>query len=508
MSQSTPPAVEMLNITKRFPGVVANRDATLIVQKGEIHALLGENGAGKSTLMNVLAGLYLQEEGEVRIHGRSVTIGSPRDAFDLGIAMVHQHFKLVLNQTVSENVILGMDDPRIHLDMRQVKERIESVGRQYDILVDPDAYIWQLSVGEQQRVEILKALYRGADILILDEPTAVLTPQEAVALGQTLEKIVEEGKTIIFISHKLDEVIRFADQVTVLRKGEVVATEPVTEETSTTHLAQLMVGRSVLFRIEKERVAPGGPCLEVVGISALNEKRLPALRDVSFEVRSGEIFGIAGVAGNGQKQLAEVLTGLRHATSGSFKLNGRHLTNLHPLKLINAGIAYIPESRIHTGSVGSMSVTENIALKHYRSSPGPFLDRRQLRNLSRQLVEAFNVDTPGIDTNAGTLSGGNLQKLILARELTTDPKFIVAAHPTQGLDVGASESVRNRLLEQQQQGVAVLLISEDLDELFSLSDRIGVLYEGRLMGIVDAQSATREEIGLMMTGKLTATTQA
>jgi general nucleoside transport system ATP-binding protein len=506
MSQSVPPAVEMLNITKRFPGVVANRNATLVIQKGEIHALLGENGAGKSTLMNVLAGLYLQDEGEICIHGRPVLIGSPRDAFELGIAMVHQHFKLVMNQTVAENVILGMNEPRIHLDMEQVKERIEAVGRQYDIRVDSDAYIWQLSVGEQQRVEILKALYRGADILILDEPTAVLTPQEAEALGQILEKIVEEGKTIIFISHKLDEVIRFADQVTVLRKGEVVATEPVTRETSTKHLAQLMVGRSVVFRIEKERVALGDTCLEVKGLSALNEKRLPALQNVSFEVRGGEIFGIAGVAGNGQKQLAEVLTGLRRATSGSFKLHGRDLTNLHPRQIINAGIAYIPESRIHTGSVGSMSVAENVALKHYRSSPGFFLNRRHLRNLSQRLVELFNVDTPGIDTRAGTLSGGNLQKLILARELTTDPKFIVAAHPTQGLDVGAAEAVRNRLLEQQQRGVAVLLISEDLDELFSLSDRIGVLYEGRLMGIVDAQSATREEIGLMMTGKLIANT--
>jgi general nucleoside transport system ATP-binding protein len=495
------PAVEMLNITKRFPGVIANRDATLIVHKGEIHALLGENGAGKSTLMNVLAGLYVPDAGEVRIHGQPVVIRSPRDGFELGISMVHQHFKLVMNQTVAENVILGLSEPRFHLNMDQVKEQIETIGRQYDIHVDPEAYIWQLSVGEQQRVEILKALYRGADILILDEPTAVLTPQEADALGQILKKIVGEGKTIIFISHKLDEVIRFADEVTVLRKGEVVATERVTVKTSTSHLAELMVGRSVVFRIQKEPASIGGVCLNVENLSALNEKRLPALRQMSLQIHSGEIFGIAGVAGNGQKELAEVITGLRHATDGSIRLKGKDLTNAHPKTIIDAGIAHIPESRIHTGSVGAMSVTDNIALKHYRAASGPFLDRSRLRRMSRELVEAFNVSTPGIDTRAGTLSGGNLQKLILARELTTNPTLIIAAHPTQGLDVGASEAVRNRLLEQQQQGVAVLLISEDLDELFSLSDRIGVIYEGRLMGIVDARKATREEIGLMMTGK-------
>jgi ABC-type uncharacterized transport system ATPase subunit len=496
-----PPAVEMISVTKQFPGVIANRDASLTVRKGEIHALLGENGAGKSTLMNVLAGLYVPEAGEIRLHGRTVTIRSPREAFGLGIAMVHQHFKLVMNQTVAENIILGLDDPRFHLDMGRVKRQIEAVGRQYEIHVDPDAFIWQLSVGEQQRVEILKALYRGADILILDEPTAVLTPQEADALGQTMQKIVGEGKTIIFISHKLDEVIRFANEVTVLRKGEVIATEPVTAETSTSHLAELMVGRSVVFRIQKEAVDVGEVCLSVRGLEALNEKRLPALRKMTFDIHQGEIFGIAGVAGNGQKELAEVLTGLRHATSGSFVLKGKALTNAHPRAIIDAGIAHIPESRIYTGSVGAMSVSDNIALKHYREGVGPFLNRKGLRALSRQLVEAFNVATPGIDTRAGTLSGGNLQKLILARELTTKPTLIIAAHPTQGLDVGAAEAVRNRLLEQQQQGVAVLLISEDLDELFSLSDRIGVMYEGRLMGIVPAATATREEVGLMMTGK-------
>ena len=415
--------------------------------------------------------------------------------------MVHQHFKLVMNQTVAENVILGLNEPRFHLDMARVNQQIEAVGRQYDIHVDPDAFIWQLSVGEQQRVEILKALYRGADILILDEPTAVLTPQEADALGQTLRKIVGEGKTIIFISHKLDEVIRFANEVTVLRKGQVVATEAVTATTSVTHLAELMVGRSVVFRVQKEAAEVGDVCLSVRELEALNEKRLPALRRISFDIHRGEILGIAGVAGNGQKELAEVITGLRHVTGGSFLLQGKDLTNTHPRTIIDAGIAHIPESRIYTGSVGAMSVTDNIALKHYRDIAGPFLDRSGLRAFTRRLVESFNVVTPGIDTRAGTLSGGNLQKLILARELTTKPTLIIAAHPTQGLDVGAAEAVRIRLLEQQQQGVAILLISEDLDELFSLSERICVIYEGRLMGIVDASLATRERVGLMMTGK-------
>lgn len=495
------PAVKMRDITKRFPGVLANDRVDLTVRKGEIHALLGENGAGKSTLMNVLAGLYLPEQGQLWVHGRSVHIDSPKTAFGLGIAMVHQHFKLVMNQTVAENILLGLDEPAFRLDMQRVYRRVEEVSAQYDLFVDPNAYIWQLSVGEQQRVEILKALYRGADILILDEPTAVLTPQEADALGQTMQRMVQEGKTIIFISHKLDEVTRFADRVTVLRQGRVVATEDVTAATNPGHLAELMVGRSVIFRIDKEQQEFHQVCLEVHGICCLNEKRLPALHEISLQVRSGEILGIAGVAGNGQKELAEVLTGLRRATHGSVRLLGQDLTNQHPRTIIDAGIAYIPESRIHVGSVGTMSVSDNIALKHYRNTSGPFLDRGRLDKMSTELVAEFNVDTPSIATNAATLSGGNLQKLILARELTTNPKLIIAAHPTQGLDVGATEAVRNRLVEQQTSGVAVLLISEDLDELFSLSDRIAIFNEGRVMGIVNAHTVTREQVGLMMTGK-------
>ena len=501
MAEQSAPAVEMREISKRFPGVLANDRVDLTIQKGEIHALLGENGAGKSTLMNILAGLYLPEQGQLRVHGRAVHIDSPRTAFNLGIAMVHQHFKLVMNQTVAENIILGLDDPAFRLDMPRVQRRIAEVSAQYELFVDPGAFIWQLSVGEQQRVEILKALYRGADILIFDEPTAVLTPQEADALGQTMQRMVEEGKTIIFISHKLDEVTRFADRVTVLRQGRMVATEDVTGATSAGHLAELMVGRAVIFRIDKEQREFSGVCLEIDEISCLNEKRLPALREVSLQIRNGEILGIAGVAGNGQRELAELLTGLRRATGGRVRLLGQEITNHAPRAIIDAGIAHIPESRIHVGSVGSMNVADNIALKHYRDRPGPFLDREGLDKMSAELVAEFNVDTPGIGTNAGSLSGGNLQKLILARELTTNPKLIIAAHPTQGLDVGATEAVRQRLLDQQAAGVAILLISEDLDELFSLADRIAVLNGGRVMGVVDARAATREQVGLMMAGK-------
>lgn len=496
------PAVRMVGIVKRFPGVVANAGIDLEVYAGEIHALLGENGAGKSTLMNILAGLYRPDEGEIYIHGHLVDIRSPRDAIELGIGMVHQHFMLVETLTVAENVILGLKEPRLVLDMDRVEQEIEELSRRYGLQVDPTAYIWQLSVGEQQRVEILKALYRGANILIMDEPTAVLTPQEAHELGRTLRRMAEEGKAIIFITHKLDEVAEFSDRVTVLRQGRVVATLP-TEQTTREELARLMVGREVLFRLEKEPVEPGAVVLELRDVHALNDKGLPALRGVSLQIRAGEIVGIAGVAGNGQRELAEVVTGLRPVSSGRILVHGRDVTNCSPREVIQAGVSHIPGDRLGMGLVPNLPVSDNIILKDYRKAPlaqGPFLRKQAVIRFAQELIRRFRIDTPSPATPVRLLSGGNLQRCILAREITAGRGLLVAVHPTRGLDVGATEAVRRMLLEQRAQGAAILLISEDLEELLALSDRIVVLYEGQVMGTVSADEANIEAIGLMMAG--------
>ncbi len=496
------PAVRMIGIVKRFPGVVANAGVDLEVRAGEIHALLGENGAGKSTLMNILAGLYRPDEGEIYIHGRLVHIRSPRDAIQLGIGMVHQHFMLVETFTVAENVILGMDAPRLTLNMRRVEEEVASLSQRYGLQVDPSAYIWQLSVGEQQRVEILKALYRGAEILILDEPTAVLTPQESDELGRTLRRMADEGKAIIFITHKLEEVERFSDRVTVLRQGRVVATLP-TDGTTKAELARLMVGREVLFRLEKERARPGEVVLELQDVHARGDKGLPALRGVSLRIRAGEILGIAGVAGNGQRELAEVVTGLRPVTRGRILVRGQDVTNCSPREAIRAGISHVPGDRLGVGLVPNLPVSDNIILKDYRKAPlsqGPFLRRRAVVRFAQELIERFQINTPSHATPVRLLSGGNLQRCILAREITAGRGLLVAVHPTRGLDVGATEAVRRVLLEQRAQGMAILLISEDLEELLALSDRIAVIYEGEIMGIVDAEEADIEAVGLMMAG--------
>ncbi len=496
------PAVRMVGIVKRFPGVVANAGIDLEVYAGEIHALLGENGAGKSTLMNILAGLYRPDEGEIYIHGRRVDIRSPRDAINLGIGMVHQHFMLVETLTVAENVILGLKEPRLILDMRQVEQEIEELSRHYGLRVDPTAYIWQLSVGEQQRVEILKALYRGANILIMDEPTAVLTPQEANDLGRTLRRMADEGKAVIFITHKLDEVAEFSDRVTVLRQGKVVATLP-TAETTKSELARLMVGRDVLFQLEKEPIQPGPVVLELQDVHATNDKGLPALRGISLQIREGEILGVAGVAGNGQRELAEVVTGLRPVTRGRILMRGRDVTNCSPREAIQAGISHVPGDRLGVGLVPNLPVSDNIILKGYRKPPlaqGPFLRKRAIVRFAQDLIQRFRIDTPSHATPVRLLSGGNLQRCILAREITAGRGLLVAVHPTRGLDVGATEAVRRMLLEQRAQGAAILLISEDLEELLELSDRIIVLYEGEIMGMVPAKDANIEALGLMMAG--------
>ncbi|MGB0385364.1 MAG: ABC transporter ATP-binding protein [Ardenticatenaceae bacterium] len=519
MSNQPPLAVDMRGITKRFPGVLANDEVNFQVRIGEIHALLGENGAGKSTLMSVLCGLYQPDEGEVHLadredkRARRVAIQSPRDAIELGIGMVHQHFKLVATQTVAENVILGLKGTPFRLDLAAVEQKISTLSKQYGIPVDPKAYIWQLSVGEQQRVEIIKLLYRGADILILDEPTAVLTPQEADELGQTLRQMAAEGKAIVFISHKLHEVMAFADRVTVLRGGKSVATVNVSE-TSKSGLANLMVGREVLFQIEMEAVELGDPVLQLEQIRAQNDKGLPALKNVSFTIRSGEILGLAGVAGNGQRELAEIITGLRSSIGGTLRLRGADVTKRSPRFLIDHGVSHIPGDRLGMGLAGNLPVSDNVIMKNYRKPPiaaGVFMRNGAIAHFAKQLIKIFNVLTPHERTPARNLSGGNQQKAILGREITAGQAvgtgvspLLVAVHPTRGLDVGAIESVREHLLTQRREGTAIFLVSEDLDELLALTDRIAVIHGGEIMGIVDSAEANVEELGLMMAGEKSA----
>lgn len=499
---TSPYAVEMRGITKRFPGVLANDRIDFQVRKGEIHALLGENGAGKSTLMNILSGLYRPDEGEIAIHGRVVEFHSPRDAIRHGVGMVHQHFMLTPSQSVAENVFLGAREIGFVLNPQRMAAEVRRIAEQYRLPVDPNAKIWQLSVGEQQRVEIIKILYRGAEILILDEPTAVLTPQEAENLFVTLRSMAADNKTIIFISHKLEEVLSIADRITVLRSGRVVATLSAQGVTKT-ELANLMVGRQVLFQLEKPPAHRGEVRLRLDGVCALDDKLLPALRNVSLTVHSGEIVGVAGVAGNGQRELAEVICGLRPLTAGTIEVAGERMTHLTARRMIDAGVAYVPEDRNTTGSAPNLSVAENLILKSYRKAEmgaGPFLDLTAVERTAASLVKAFNILTPSIKTPVRKLSGGNLQKVILAREISSQPKVLIAASPTRGLDIGATESVRSLLLQERSQGAAILLISEDLDEIFAISDRIVVLYEGCIMGEFETADAGLTEVGLLMAG--------
>jgi ABC-type uncharacterized transport system ATPase subunit len=495
-------AVEMCGIVKRFPGVLANDRVNFELHSGEIHALLGENGAGKSTLMNVLAGLYRQEEGTIRVHGQPVSFRSPRDAIEHGIGMVHQHFMLVPSLTVTENILLGLDKPRFLMQLPQRHKEIATLEEQFGLRVAPEAKIWQLSVGEQQRVEILKMLYRGADVLIMDEPTAVLAPQEVDELFVTLRSMTDEGKSIVFISHKLYEVMTISDRITVLRKGRMAAEPLETRSTNQAELAELMVGRKVLFTVTKEPREPGEVLLSVENVSAENDKRLPALRGVSFQIRSGEIFGIAGVAGNGQSELAEVISGLRECTSGTVTVCRECVSNQPPKTAIDASVAHIPMDRTGVGSSPNLSITDNLIMKTYCRPPiakGWAIDERIARQWAQNLKDDYDIMAPSIDTQARLLSGGNLQRVILAREISGQPSVILAVQPTRGLDVGAIEGVRRLLLEQREAGAAILLISEELEELFSLSDRIAVIYEGEIMGIFDEPD--QETIGLMMAGQ-------
>jgi simple sugar transport system ATP-binding protein len=491
------------NITKAFPGVVANDRVTLEVRAGEVHALLGENGAGKTTLMNILYGIYQPDAGEILVRGQPVRIRSPRDAIAQGIGMVPQHFLLVRRHTVAENVALGLPGAAALFPARTVAPRIAELGERYGLAVDPRAHVMELSVSEQQRVEILKALLRGAQILVLDEPTSVLTPQEARGLFAVLRRMKAEGHAVIFITHKLDEVMAVADRVTVLRRGRVVETVPIAQADMRS-LARMMVGRDIEFRRTKSGVPSAEEALAVVDLWAHGDRGLPALKSVSLEVRRGEILGIAGVAGNGQRELVEVITGLRPAAQGRVRALGRDVTNRSARHVHEAGVAHIPEERVRMGIVSGMSVGENLVLNRYRYPPfsrGPVLDGRAVTRFAERMIAEYEIVTPGPQTPARLLSGGNIQRLILARELSGSPGLIVAAHPTFGLDVSATEQIQTLLLRRRAEGAGVLLVSEDLEEILAISDRIAVLYEGRIVGIVQAAAADRERIGLMMAGQ-------
>ena len=497
----------MAGITKRFPGVVANDDVSFEAAEGEVHALLGENGAGKTTLSNILTGLYRPDEGEIELYGERARFHSPRDALDAGICMVHQHFRLVETFSVAENVVLGdhrSDGRRVVLRSSAIEQHVDALSERYGLAVNPKAKIWQLSIGEQQRVEIVKALYRDARVLIMDEPTAVLTPQEAETLFQTLRTMAAEGKTVIFISHKLHEVKAIADRVTVLRGGKTVATVDAASATQQS-LASLMVGREVevALPLAQPRTLSDVLVLEVQNLTVRGDRGETAVDDVSFAIREGEIVGVAGVAGNGQRELAEALSGIRDIEAGSVSIAGRTLRGGDPREAILAGVAHVPEDRLGTGLAPSLSVTNNVSLKTYRSrslSRGPLLALRRMRDAALAIIGRYDVKTPGPETPVRNLSGGNLQKLVLGREFADDPLVLIVAQPTRGLDVGAIETVHAYLRDAAARGVAILLMSEDLDETRALADRILVVYEGRVVGELHAGAASIDEIGLLMAG--------
>lgn len=493
----------MRNITKRFPGVVANKAVDLEIRKGEIHALLGENGAGKTTLMNVLYGLYEPDEGEITLRGQPVRIPDPNTAIKLGIGMVHQHFMLVQPFTVAENIVLGMEPRRRGgFDLPKAVADVQALSEKYGMKVDPSAKVEDISVGMQQRVEILKALHRGAEILILDEPTAVLTPQEITDLIGTMRTLVEQGKTIILITHKLKEVLRIADRVTVIRRGEKIETFE-TKGADEDTLATAMVGRKVTLKVEKNPAQTGAPVLQVEGLAAANNRKLPALKGINFSVRAGEIVGVAGVDGNGQTELVEVLTGLRRASSGKITLGGQEISHAPVTKRIQAGMGHIPEDRQKRGLVLDFSLAENSILGNHRKAPfvkKGFLQFKAIREHAEKLIEQFDIRPPLPDVAARSLSGGNQQKVIAAREIDREPHLLIATQPTRGLDVGAIEFIHKRIVGERDRGKGVLLVSLELDEILALSDRILVIYEGQFVAELDVKEATEEKLGLLMAG--------
>jgi len=496
-------AAELCDVDKEFYGVKANDNVNFELARGEVHALLGENGAGKSTLCSILAGLYRPDAGEMRLGGETVSFKNPKDALSAGVGMVYQHFRLVPNLTVAENLALGHPDIGIRLDEKELHRSALELGEKYDLPVDPAARIWQLSVGEQQRVEILKLLYRNAKILILDEPTAVLTPQEAKTLFKTMRQMAAEDRSVIFVSHKLDEVKQVSDRVTVLRNGTTVG-GVATAEADTAELARMMVGRDLVLPEREAQVDIGPVVLKATDISVLSDRGLEAVRRLSLEVRSGEVVGIAGVSGNGQRELAQGIVGLRQLTSGTIELDGADVTKVSVLGRINLGFAYVPQSRLGMGLSPGLTTEENLALKAFRRSPysrGRRLVASAFRDEGARQIEQYDIRgvRPGLPIRL--LSGGNLQKALVAREVETQPKLIILRSPTRGLDVGAMQAVRRQVLEERKKGVGVLLISEDLDELMALSDRLLVIYEGEIVGQMPTEEATAERLGLLMSGQ-------
>lgn len=495
--------IEMLNIRKVFGNFVANDNITLQLKKGEIHALLGENGAGKSTLMNVLFGLYQPDGGEIRVKGKKVNIANPNVANDLGIGMVHQHFMLVDTFTVTENIILGSEPTKGgQIDIEKAEQEVRELSERYGLAVDPKAKIADISVGMQQRVEILKTLYRGADILIFDEPTAVLTPQEIRELIQIMKALVHEGKSIILITHKLKEIMEVCDRVTVIRRGKGIGTLNVSE-TNPNELASLMVGREVHFKTEKQPPKAGKPVLEIENLVVKDSRGVTAVDHLNLTVHAGEIVGIAGVDGNGQTELIEAITGLIKSESGSIRLNGKEIRNLTPRQITETGVGHIPQDRHKHGLVLDFSIGENMVLQTYYKEPYSkrgVLNFKAIYDKARQLIQEFDVRTPDEYTKARALSGGNQQKAIIGREVDRDPDLLIAAQPTRGLDVGAIEFIHKRLIEQRDKGKAVLLVSFELDEIMNVSDRIAVIYEGKIVAIVDPKETTEQELGLLMAG--------
>ncbi|MFZ3576664.1 ABC transporter ATP-binding protein [Virgibacillus sp. DJP39] len=495
--------IEMLNIRKEFPGIVANDNITVQLKKGEIHALLGENGAGKSTLMNVLFGLYQPEKGEIRYNGEKVSITDPNVATKLGIGMVHQHFMLVENYSVTENIILGNEPTKNgRINIKKAEKEIQELSDRYGLKVDPSAKIRDITVGMQQRVEILKTLYRGANVLIFDEPTAVLTPLEISELIQIMNSLIREGKSIILITHKLKEIMQVCDRCTVIRKGKGIKTVNVSE-TNVTELASLMVGREVSFKTEKKPAKPTDVVLEINNLNVKDSRNVNLVKNLNLEVRAGEIVGIAGVDGNGQTELIEAITGLTKSQSGAITINGKNITNFKPRKVIESGVGHIPQDRHKYGLVLDFPVAENMVLQTYYQKPyskNNILSFKDIYDKAQELVEEYDVRTPSIHTKARALSGGNQQKAIISREIDRSPDLLIAAQPTRGLDVGAIEFIHSKLVQERDKGKAILLVSFELDEVLDVSDRIAVMFDGQIVANVSPEETNEQELGLLMAG--------